>query len=54
MIAKVEEVKAKIVSGEWDVFDGVTELKDNEGNTHTLEGADYGSCNWYYENVNVL
>ena len=54
MIVKVEEVKAKIVSGEWDVFDGVTELKDNEGNTHTLEGADYGSCNWYYENVNVL
>lgn len=54
MIAKVEEVKAEIVSGEWDVFDGVTELKDNEGNTHTLEGADYGSCNWYYENVNVL
>lgn len=54
MIAQVEEVKAKIVSGEWDVFDGVTELKDNEGNTHTLEGADYGSCNWYYENVNVL
>ena len=28
--------------------------KVEEGNTHTLEGADYGSCNWYYENVNVL
>ena len=54
MIAKVEEVKAQIVSGEWDVFDGKTEIKDNEGNAHTLEGADYGSCNWYYENVNVL
>ena len=54
MIAKVEEVKAKIVSGEWDVFDGKTEIMDNEGNAHTLEGADYGSCNWYYENVNVL
>ena len=54
MIAKVEEVKAQIVSGEWDVFDGKTEIMDNEGNAHTLEGADYGSCNWYYENVNVL
>lgn len=54
MIAKVEEVKAKIVAGEWDVFDGKTEIMDNEGNAHTLEGADYGSCNWYYENVNVL
>ena len=54
MIAQVEEVKAKIVAGEWDVFDGVTEIMDNEGNAHTLEGADYGSCNWYYENVNVL
>ena len=54
MIAKMEEVKAQIVSGEWDVFDGKTEIMDNEGNAHTLEGADYGSCNWYYENVNVL
>ena len=54
MIAKVEEVKAQIVSGGWDVFDGKTEIMDNEGNAHTLEGADYGSCNWYYENVNVL
>ena len=54
MIAAVEEVKAKIVAGEWDVFDGVTEIMDNEGVAHTLEGADYGSCNWYYENVNVL
>ena len=36
------------------VFDGATEIMDNEGNAHTLEGADYGSCNWYYENVNVL
>ena len=51
MIAKVEEVKAQIVSGEWDVFDGKTEIMDNEGNAHTLEGADYGSCNWYVENV---
>ena len=54
MIAKVEEVKAQIVSGEWDVLDGDTEIMDNEGQAHTPEGADYGSCNWYYENVNVL
>lgn len=54
MIAAVEEVQAKIVAGEWDVFDGTTEIMDNEGVAHTLEGADYGSCNWYYENVNVL
>lgn len=53
-LAKMEEVKAQIVAGEWDVFDGVTEILDNEGNTHTLEGADYGTCNWYFENVNVL
>lgn len=48
---KIDEAKAKLVSGEWDVFDGKTEIKDNEGNTHTLEGADYGTCNWYVENV---
>ena len=48
---KIDEVKAQIVSGEWDVFDGKTEILDNEGNTHTLEGADYGTCNWYVANV---
>ena len=48
---KIDEAKAKLVSGEWDVFDGKTEIKDNEGNVHTLEGADYGTCNWYVENV---
>lgn len=50
---KVQEAQDKIVSGEWDVFDGKTELEDNEGNMHTLEGADYGSCNWYYKNVEL-
>lgn len=48
---KIEEVKAQMVAGTWDVFDGKTEITDNQGNTHTLEGADYGSCNWYVENV---
>ena len=52
--AAIDAVSELIVSGEWDVFDGKTEIMDNEGNAHTLEGADYGSCNWYYENVNVL
>lgn len=49
-----EAIKAaqdKIISGEWDVFDGKAEIRDNAGETHTLEGADYGSCNWYVENV---
>lgn len=53
-VAAIDAAKAKLVSGEWDVFDGKTELEDNEGNMHTLEGADYGSCNWYYKNVSVL
>ena len=48
---KIAEVQAKIISGEWDVFDGKTEIVDNQGQTHTLEGADYGSCNWYVSNV---
>ena len=48
---KVAEAQAKLVSGEWDVFDGVAELKDNEGNVQKLEGAAYGTCNWYFENV---
>lgn len=53
-LAAIEEAKAKIVSGEWDVFDGKAEIEDNEGNMHTLEGADYGSCNWYYKTITVL
>lgn len=52
--AAMDEVKAKIIAGEWDVFDGKTEIEDNEGNMHTLEGADYGTCNWYYKTVSLL
>ena len=48
---KIEEVQAKIISGEWDVFDGKTEIMDNEGQTHVLDGVDYGTCNWYVSNV---
>ncbi|RGY99108.1 BMP family ABC transporter substrate-binding protein [Clostridium sp. AM58-1XD] len=52
---KVEEAKAKMVSGEWDVFDGVIEC--NDGSTVGEEGkslsdADItGNMNWYYKNV---
>ncbi|WP_418666984.1 BMP family ABC transporter substrate-binding protein [Allofournierella sp.] len=53
-VAAIDEVKAKIVAGEWDVFDGKTEIEDNKGEMHTLEGADYGSCDWYYKTVSVL
>ncbi|MFQ6832950.1 BMP family ABC transporter substrate-binding protein [Butyricicoccus pullicaecorum] len=43
----------KIISGEWDIFDGTTEYEDNQGQTHTLKAEDYGTCNWYYKNVEV-
>ena len=47
----MQAAENKIVSGEWDVFDGKTEIEDNAGEMHTVEGADYGSINWYYRNV---
>ena len=47
----IKAAQDKIVSGEWDVFDGVAEITDNAGEVHTLEGADYGTCNWYVANV---
>ena len=47
----VQAAEDKILSGEWDVFDGKTEIEDNAGEMHTVEGADYGSINWYYRNV---
>jgi len=52
---KIEEAKAKIVSGEWDVFDGVIEC--NDGTTVGKEGehmsdADItGNIHWYFKNV---
>ena len=49
----INEAKDKILSGEWDVFDGKTELMDNQGQTHVVEGADYGTINWYYKNVEL-
>lgn len=49
----IQEVQDKILSGEWDVFDGKTEYKTKDGETKTLKAEDYGQCNWYYENVVV-
>ncbi|MEG0988213.1 MAG: BMP family ABC transporter substrate-binding protein [Clostridium sp.] len=52
---KVEEAKAKIISGEWDVFDGVIEC--NDGTTVGIEGqpmpdADItGNIHWYFKNI---
>lgn len=53
----IDEASAKIMSGEWDVFDGVIET--NDGSTVGTEGesmsdADItGNMNWYFKNVVV-
>jgi basic membrane protein A len=44
---KIEEARKKIVSGEWDVFDG--EIEANDGSKKTSEY--YSDVNWYYKNV---
>ena len=46
-------LQSKSFCGEWDIFDGTTEYEDNQGQTHTLKAEDYGTCNWYYKNVEV-
>lgn len=54
-VEAIEEAKAKILSGEWDVFDGVIEC--NDGTTVGTEGqhmsdADItGNIHWYFKNV---
>lgn len=56
--AKVEEVKQKILAGEFGVFDGVMET--NTGETVGKEGRTLddavitGGINWYYKNVVVV
>ncbi len=51
----IEEAKAKIVSGEWDVFTGVIET--NTGETVGEEGKSLddatitGGINWYFKNI---
>ena len=53
--AKIEEVKAKIMDGSFNVFDGVIET--NEGTTVGVEGGTLddatiqGGINWYFKNV---
>lgn len=52
---KIEEAKKKMVSGEWDVFDGVIECNDGtkigeEGKP--MSDADItGNIHWYFKNV---
>lgn len=52
---KIEEAKAKITSGTWDVFTGVIET--NDGTTVGEEGKSLddgtitGGINWYFKNV---
>lgn len=52
---KIEEARAKIISGEWDVFTGVIET--NDGSTVGEEGKSLddatitGNINWYFKNV---
>lgn len=54
---KIKEAEDKIMSGEWDVFDGVIEC--NDGTTVGTEGqhmsdADItGNIHWYFKNVEV-
>lgn len=54
---KIKEAEEKILSGEWDVFDGVIEC--NDGTTVGTEGqhmsdADItGNIHWYFKNVEV-
>lgn len=53
----IEEARAKLVSGEWDVFMGVIET--NEGTTVGEEGKNLsdaditGNMNWYFKNIVV-
>lgn len=46
---KIEEARKKIISGEWDVFDG--EIEGNDGAKHTSKH--YSDVNWYFKNIVV-
>lgn len=54
---KIKEAEDKIMSGEWDVFEGVIEC--NDGTTVGVEGqslsdADItGNIHWYFKNIEV-
>lgn len=45
----IEAARQKIISGDWDVFDG--EIEGNDGANHTSEH--YSDVNWYYKNIIV-
>jgi basic membrane protein A len=55
---KVDEAYKRIVSGEFNIFDGV--LETNDGNTVGSEGSTLddsvitGGIDWYYKNVVVV
>lgn len=49
----IDDIKNQILTGTWDVFDGTTEYETNDGQKKTLKAEDYGTCNWYYKNVEV-
>ena len=49
---KVDEATAQIISGSFNVFDGVIET--NEGSTVGKAGTITGGINWYFKNVVVL
>ena len=47
---KIDEARAKIESGDWDVFDGVIEC--NDGTTEHMSDADItGNIHWYFKNI---
>lgn len=55
--AAVDEAKAKIESGDWDVFDGVIETNDGAtvgaDGEHMSDADITGNMNWYFKNVVV-
>ena len=57
-IAAIQDAKDKILSGAFNVFDGI--IKTNTGDTVGKEGSTLddatitGGINWYFQNVSVL
>lgn len=52
--ARIDEVRERILSGEWSVFDGKTAYQTNTGSTETLQAARYEECHWYTWNVEKM
>lgn len=53
----IEKVKSELMSGNWDVFDGVIETNDGTTvgaeNQHMSDADITGKMNWYFKNVVV-